>query len=130
MHSFPPGYGPVSTMDWEVVPTEGEQQWLATAVKKQPTASVMTDETGAPILDLNTVAGVQIEAVASSSTSLSAPGPSTPPPPPSTPPPEARRILRRFVAALERHRPRLSSGSWAPVGLNLPGYPMGGPSLS
>lgn len=113
-----------------MVPTEEEQQWLTTAVKKEPTTPVTADETGAPIPDLNTAAGVQIKEVASPP---SAPASSTPPPPSSTlatPLPEAHRILRRFAAALERHRPGLRSGSWAPVGLNLPGYPAGGPSIS
>ncbi|KAI4974670.1 hypothetical protein ZWY2020_048277 [Hordeum vulgare] len=126
IHFFPPGYGPVPSGDWEVMPTEEEQQWLTTAVKKEPSAPSTADGTSAPILDINADAGVQIEEAASSSTPPSATRAATPPPPPSTPPPEARRILRRFAAALERTRPGLSTGSWAPAGLNLPGYPAGG----
>ncbi|XBI09794.1 hypothetical protein VPH35_137267 [Triticum aestivum] len=129
-HFAPPGYGPVpAMMEWEVTPNEEEEQWLNSVVKQEPTTPAETKEPGATIPDLNTATCVKIEEAASSSKAPASP----PPPPPAsplTPPPAAPRILCRFAAALEQHRPGLRSGSWAPAGLHLPGYAAGGPSSS
>nr|XP_020149280.2 extensin-like [Aegilops tauschii subsp. strangulata] len=125
-HFAPPGYGPVlAMMEWEVTPNEEEEEWLNSVVKQEPTSPTETDEPGATIPDLNTATGVKIEDAASSSTAPASPPP-PPPTSPRTPPPAARRILRRFTAVLEQHRPGLRSDSWAPAGLHLPGYARGG----
>lgn len=108
-HFFPPGYGPVPDLP---SPT--------------PTAA----ETGgySPIPDLNMVIKVEakeMEDEGSSTTPPPPPSPATPPPPPApplppTPSPEARRILRRFAAAMEQHRAALRS-AWSPDALGLIG---------
>ncbi|KAI4982839.1 hypothetical protein ZWY2020_023331 [Hordeum vulgare] len=88
----PPRYGPVPAM------AEWEMTLMEAAEASAPEEAT---ETGATI-------------------------PASPPPSPQasprTPPAAALRILRRFAAAFERHRPGLRSGSWAHAGLHLPGY--------
>ncbi|KAI5008184.1 hypothetical protein ZWY2020_009232 [Hordeum vulgare] len=106
----PPGYGPVPAIaEWEVILTE-----MAGASAPSEAADACAPTEAAE-------ASAPTEATGSGATIPASPPPS-PQARPWTPPAAARRILRRFAAALERHHPGLRSGSWAHSGLNLPGY--------
>ncbi|KAI4977506.1 hypothetical protein ZWY2020_059643 [Hordeum vulgare] len=98
-------------------PTPADEELLAPpgyglvpAMAEWEVTPTEADEAGATIPDLKTATDVKIENGAS----------------PRRPPPTARRILRRFAAALERHRPGLRSGSWAKLASTFPATPRRG----
>lgn len=125
-HFMPPGYGPVPGL--EAPPQEEE---IEAPLAAGPLAFDLNvklehedEETGAPsaaaplAFDLN----VKVEpedaesfAAAPASPPAQAPQPAWP----TTPPPEARRILRRFAAAMASRQPGFRAGTWNPASLGF-----------
>ncbi|KAE8779973.1 hypothetical protein D1007_46938 [Hordeum vulgare] len=146
-HFMPPGYDPVPALD-SPSPVEEAGAPLAAApfafdlnVEAEPEneddapvaaaplvfdLNVETDdeETGAPVVAAPSALDLQVQIKPEDEESLDA-APVSPPAQatqlavPSTPPPEARRLLRRFAAAMASRQPGFRAGSWDPASLSF-----------
>ena len=110
-HFMPPGYGLVPKLD---SPPRAEEN------DAPPAAAPLA-------FDLNVQVEPEDEEAFVVAPSLPTPPPASPPnpqaPPPAgppTPPPKARRILRRFAAAMASCQPGFRAGAWDPASLGLP----------
>jgi hypothetical protein len=147
-HFMPPGYGPVPGL--ELLPQEEETSAPVAAAPLAIDLNVEPEdeETSAPVaaaplaFDLNVepedeetsapvaAAPFALELKAEvepkdEETGAQAPLPAGPAPPP----PEARRLLRRFAAAMASRQPSFRAGSWNPASLGFSNLAMPNTSL-
>ena len=138
-HFMPPGYGPVSGLE---SPPPAEEAGAPAAAPFVFDLNVQVEpedeEAGVPAVaapfafDLN----VKVEPEDEESSVAAPASPPTPPAQalqpagPSTPPPEARRILRRFAAAMASRQPGIRPGTWNLASLGFSGEEESGGSSS
>lgn len=125
-HFMPPGYNPVPELDSPPMDEETSAPVAAAPLAFDLNVEPEDEETRAPVaaapfaLDLKAEAEPKDE-----ETGAQAPQPAGP----ATPPPEARRLLRRFAAAMASRQPSFRAGSWNPASLGFSNLAMPNTSL-
>ncbi|KAI4983920.1 hypothetical protein ZWY2020_040710 [Hordeum vulgare] len=126
-HFMLPGYDPAEPENEDGAPVAAAP--LVFDLNVEPD----DEETGAPVVAAPFALDLQVQIKPEDEESLDAgpvspPAQATQPAVPSTPPPKARRLPRRFAAAMASRQPGFRAGSWDPASLGFSNEPERGES--